>query len=89
MEDPVSAFTDISTYSKGVHGILLPYIFSKVPGVHIVTSTDESEVKTVVCGRTNVYDKCGRYKPIQDIGTDIVKKVRKGISYDDALHQGY
>ena len=56
-------------------------------GVHGVTSIDNSMVKTVVRSRTNAYDKYRRYKPIQDICTDVVGNVWKGISYADALHQ--
>ena len=64
MEDRVSACTgttcteyrvstclDVSTYSMGVHGSTCSYIYTKGKGVHIVTSTDESEVKTVINGR--------------------------------------
>ena len=54
--------------------------------MHIFTSTDESKVNTVVRGRTNVYDKHGRYKPIRHIGMEVSGKVRKGIIYGDALH---
>ena len=69
-----------------MHGSTGPYIFTKGMGVHIFTSTDESKVNTVVRGRTNTYDKYGRYKPIRDIGMEVSGKVQKGISYDDALH---
>ena len=56
-------------------------------GVHVVTSTDESKVKTFVRGRTDAYGKYGRYENIQDIGTNLAEKVQKGVSYADALHQ--
>ena len=84
----VSACTDVSTNITGVHGSTCPYISTKGTGVHVVMSTDESKVKTVVRGRKNMCDEYGRKKPIRDIGTDVVGKVRKGISYADALHQG-
>ena len=87
-EERVSACTDVSTDSTGMHGSMCSYISTKGTGVHVVMSTDESKVKTVVRGRKNVCDENGRNKPIWDIGTDVVGKVRKGISYTDALHQG-
>ena len=65
-------------------------IFSstKVTVMHVITPTDESKVKTYICVRTDAYDKYGRYKPVRDMGMDVVEKVRKGISYADALQQG-
>ena len=45
-------------------------------------------MKTFVRGRTNAYDDYGRYKPIWDIGTDVVGKVQKRIRYNDVPHQG-
>ena len=56
--------------------------------MHVVTSTDESKVNTFVCGITDVYYNYGGYKPIWDIVKDVVGKVRKVISYADALQQG-
>ena len=56
--------------------------------MHIFTSTEESNINTVIRGRTNLYDEYGRYEPIRDIGTDIVGNLRKVIIYADALHQG-
>ena len=43
---------------------------------------------TFVSGITDAYDEYGRYKPIQYIGTDVVSKVRKGVSYYNTLQQG-
>ena len=85
----ISVCMDIYTDSTGVHGSKCPYISTKGMGVHRVMFTDKSTVKTAVCGRTNAYDKYSRYKPIPDIDMDVVSKVRKVISYDDALQQGY
>ena len=42
-------------------------------------------VKMVVYGRTNAYNKYRRYEPIWEIGTKVLGKVQKGISYADAL----
>ena len=56
--------------------------------MHVVTSTDESKVNTFVSGIKDAYYNYGRSKPIWEIGTDVVGKVRKGISYADALQQG-
>ena len=56
--------------------------------MHVVTYTDKSKVKKVVCGRTKAYLNYGRYEPIWYIVTDIVRKAQKGISYADALHRG-
>ena len=84
-DDIRSACTDISNDSTGVRRITCLYIPTKGTVMHIVTSTDNSTVNTVVCGRTNAYDEYVRYKPIRYIGTDIVGKVRKEIRYDDAL----
>ena len=50
---------------------------------------EDSNVNTVVYGRTNTYDEYGIYKPIWDIGTDVVGKLQKGISYADALQKDY
>ena len=56
--------------------------------MHVVTSTDESKVNTFVRGITDAYYNYGGYEPIWEIGKDLVGKVRKGISYADALQQG-
>ena len=80
-----SACMDFSTESTGLNRSTCLYIPTKGTVMHRVTSTDNSTVNTVVCGRTNAYDEYVRYKPIRYIGTDIVGKVRKGIRYDDAL----
>ena len=55
-----SVFTDFSTEITGVRGSTCPYILTKYTGVHGVTPTDDSMVKTVVIGRTNAYEKYGR-----------------------------
>ena len=57
-------------------------------GVHGVTSTDDYTVNVSVQRRRNAYDRYGRYESKRGIGTDVVWKVRKGISYSDALHKG-
>ena len=80
--------TDVSNDSTGVHRNTCPYISTKYTGVHVVTSTEEYKVKMVVRGRTNLYAEYRRYKPIWDIVTEVVGKVRKGVGYADALHQG-
>ena len=36
----------------------------------------------------DVYYNYGRYKPIWEMGKDVVGKVRKGIIYADTLQQG-
>ena len=86
-EDCVTACMDFSTEITGVHGSICLYISTKVMGFHGFMSTEKSTVKTAVCGRTNSYNKYRRYKPIRDIGMDVVCKLRKGIIYDDALQQ--
>ena len=80
--------TGIYTESTCVHGSTCPYISTKDIGIHGGTSTDFYMVKVVVQGIMNTYYKYRRYKPKRDIGTDVVGKVRKGIRYADALHQG-
>ena len=62
---------------------------TKGTGVHVFTFMEKSKIKTFVCGRMKVYDKYGRYElqTYTGKGTDVVVKVRKGISYADALHQ--
>ena len=80
---------DVYTDSMGVHGSTCSYISTKRTGVHGGTSTDDSTVNTVVQRRTNAYDKYGRYEPKRDIGTDTVQKVRKGISFAEALQKGF
>ena len=80
--------TDVSTDGTGLHGSTCPYISTKVTGAHVVTSTEKYKLKTCVHGSTNMYDEYGRYKPIRDIGMEVVGKVRKGISYADDLHKG-
>ena len=67
---------------------MCPYTYTKVTGVHGVTSTDNSTVKTVVCGRKNAYDKYRKHKPIWYISMDVLGKVQKGVSNVYALHQG-
>ena len=89
MEDRISMCMEVSTDSTGVHRSTCPYNCNKDTVVHVVTSTEKYKVKTFICSRMNTYAKYGRYKPIQDIGPDVLGKVRKGISYGDALQQGY
>ena len=72
----------------GMHRSKGPYISTKGTGMHVVTSTDEYKVNTFVRGITDAYYNYGRYEPIWEIGKYIVGKVRKGISYADALQQG-
>ena len=88
-DDLESACTDVSTESTGVHGITCPYIPTKGTGRHGVMSTHNSTVKTVLRGRMNAYKKYVRYETILYIGTEILGKVNNGISYADALDQGY
>ena len=83
-----SVYMDVSTASKGMTGRTCLYIYTKGTCVHIVMSMVNSTVKIIVRGRTNAYGKCWRYKYKQDIGTDLIGKVWKGIIYTDALHQG-
>ena len=84
-EDCVSAYTYVYTDITGVHGSMCTFIYTKCTDVHVVISTDKSNIKTVIV-RANAYDEYGRYKPLRDIGTDVVwGKVRKGIRYVDAL----
>ena len=89
MEDRGSACTDVFTDSRGVRGSMGLYISTNGTGVHVVMSMDDPKVNTVVRGKTNTYDKYGSYKPIRDIGREVVGKVLKGISYADSLQQGY
>ena len=56
-------------------------------GLYVVTSTGKYKVKTVVRGIMKAYVEYGSYEPIQEIGMYVVGKVKKGISYVDALHQ--
>ena len=51
------------------------YISTKGMGLHKVIFTENSTIKMVVRGRTNAYDKYGRYKPKRDIFTNILGKV--------------
>ena len=82
-----SACTDIYTESTVMHRSMCPYISTEGMGVHEVTSTDDYTVNVAVQVRRNAYDRYGRYETKRDIGTDVVGKVRKGISYADALHK--
>ena len=83
-----SVCKEVLTESKGVNRSKCPYIFTKVTGVHGVTFMDDYTVKLAVHGRMNAYDKYRRYGPKQDIGTDVVGRVLKGIRYAYSLHQG-
>ena len=87
-EDRVIACMDVSADNTSMSRNMCPYISTKGTGMHVVTYTDESKVNTFICGRIEAYYNYGRYKPIWDIGTDVVRKARKGTSYADALHQG-
>ena len=80
--------TDVYAENTGMHGITCPYIYTKGTCVHVVTPIDKSKVNKFIHGRTDAYDECGSYDPVWDKGTDVVGKVRKEISYADALHQG-
>ena len=80
-----SACTEVSTEIMGVQGSTCLYISTEGMGAYGVTYTDDSMVNTAVRGRTDAYDKYGRYKPKWDIGTDVVGKICNGISYADAL----
>ena len=84
-EDFVVVCMDVSVENTNLHGIICPYISTKFMGVHVVSPTDKFKVKKFICGRMDAYDECRRYKPIWYIGTDVVGKVWKGISYADAL----
>ena len=86
--------TVISTESTGVYteitsvqGSMCAYISTKGTGVHGGTYTDVSTVKTVVQLIMDAYENYGGYKLKQDIGTDTVGKLWKGISYVDSLQQ--
>ena len=74
-DDIRSACTDISNDSTGVRRITCLYIPTKYTGVYGFTSMEDSNVNTVVYGRTNTYDEYGIYKPIWEIGTDVVGKL--------------
>ena len=87
--DCVIACMYVSADNTSMIRNMCPYISTKGTGMHVVTSTDESKVNTFVRGRTDAYSNYSTYKPIWDIGTDVVGKVRKGISYADALNQGW
>ena len=50
---------DVSAESVDVRGSTCPYISTKGPGMHGVTSTDNYTVKMVVSGRTKAYDEYG------------------------------
>ena len=82
------AYTGVSDENTGVPRSICPYISIKGAVMHVVTPTEESKLKTFICGRMYAYDKYGRYKPLWVICMDVVEKVRKGINYDDTLHQG-
>ena len=82
------ACTDVSTEIMGMHGRTHLYIPTKYTGVHRVMYMNDSMIKAVVRGRMTAYGKFGRYKTKWDIGKYVVRKVRKGIRYDDALQQG-
>ena len=64
--------------------------------MHRSTSTDVSTINMAVRVITCAYDKYGMHGPNQVIiepvsnhmGADAVGKLRKGVSYDDALQQG-
>ena len=52
----MSAYTGVSDDNTGMPGGTCPYISTKGTVMHIVTPTDESKVKTFVCGRTEAYE---------------------------------
>ena len=79
---------DVSDENTGVQGSMCPYIPTKGMGVHIGTSMEKSKVKMFIRGIMEMYNKQGRYKPIQNIVKDAVGTVQKGISYAGALQQG-
>ena len=68
----VSVCTNFSANNTVVHGIIFLYISTKGTGLYVVTFMDESKLNTFVCGRSEAYNKHGKYKPIGDIGTDVV-----------------
>ena len=82
------ACTDIYTETAVMHRSTWLYISTEGMGVHGVTYTYYYTVNVAVQGRRNVYDRYGRYETKQNIGTNVVWKLRKGISYVDALHKG-
>ena len=88
-DDCGSACMEFYTEITRINVIICTYISTKGVGVHGVVSTDDSMVNTVVRGITNAYDKYRKYKPIWGIGTDVVGKLRKGISYADDVHWGF
>ena len=60
MEDLVSAWTDVSTDSTGVHRSMYPYISTKFTVVHGLMQTKKFKAKTALCGRKNTYDEYRR-----------------------------
>ena len=70
-KDCVRAFTDVSNDSTGLHRSTCPYISTKDTGVQVFTYTDESKVKTVLCGRTDAYYEYERNEPMKYICTYI------------------
>ena len=83
-----SACMYIYTESTVMHRSMCPYISTEGICMHRVTSTGNYTVKTVIQERTNKYYRYGRYEIKRDIGTDVLGKVRKGISYAGALQKG-
>ena len=71
-----------------MHRSMYLYISTEGICMHRVTSTGNYTVKTVIQERTNEYYRYRRYETKRYIGTDVLGKVRKGISYADALQQG-
>ena len=57
----VSVCTDVSNEIMGVQGRMCLYISTKGTGIHVITFTDESTVKTVLCAITSAYDYYRRY----------------------------
>ena len=88
--------TVVYTDSTGVYRSPFPYIYTKGMGLHGGMSKDVFTGRTVLRGRTCVYDEYGMHGPIRlsiepvwkHVSTDAVGKVQKGFSYNDTLYQG-
>ena len=86
--DVYTDITGIYNENTGLHRRKCQDISTKCMGVNRGTSADISTENKFVQGRTCAYDKYGMHGTRRDIGTYTVGKVRKGMSYTDAIHWG-
>ena len=95
MDDRISMCTDVSTENTGMNGSTFSDSYTKNTGVHRGTYMDVCTGNTVLRESTIAYDEYGMHGTKRssvepgrnNLSTNTVGMVRKGLSYADALQR--